>query len=338
MILDEAELSDVEPLRLTLRERLGTFEQLRHFPDHVIADAIGVHELTVERYHRAGRCPSCGGLKITPDAEVCGLCAQRTKRSAPSRASIIAAIQAWVGETGRRAVAADWQLSDERWRVAYPRWPATHQVQEEFGSWTAALIAAGVDPHPRRWSREEIVTAARAWARLHGRPPRALDWRTAAGDEPRPSEHVVVEICGSWNAMLAAAELPIAHRAWSREEILEALAAWIDVHGQPPTQADWARACGQPAHPAPSWVHKAFGSWNAMLFAGGARPRHRVWSREEVLAACATFQARAGRAIAAMDFDDPANGLPSIKTLRRRIGDITRLRLELERAPHAGAA
>jgi hypothetical protein len=134
LILNEAELSDVQALRLTLRERLSAYEQLRNFPDHVIADVLGVHELTVERYHRAGRCPSCSGLKITPDAEVCGLCAQRTKRAAPPRASIIAAIQAWEGETGTRPVAADWQLSAERWRAAYPRWPAAHQVQEEFGS------------------------------------------------------------------------------------------------------------------------------------------------------------------------------------------------------------
>jgi hypothetical protein len=135
--------------------------------------------------------------------------------------------------------------------------------------------------------------------------------------------------------MLAAAELPIAHRAWSCEEIRDALNAWIDVHARPPTEADWARSGAQPAHPAPSSVHVLFGSWNAMLLAGGVQPRHRVWSREEVLAACAAVQARAGRAIAVMDFDDPANGLPSIKTLRRKIGDITRLRLELEGAQGA---
>lgn len=338
-VLNEAGLSTVQPMGMPLRERIATFEQLQHLPDQVIADILGVHELTVARhYRRAERCPSCAGLKLTADSAVCGLCAQRTKRPPPSRASIIAAIQAWVGETGTRPVAADWQLCSERWRAEYPRWPATHQVQEQFGSWNAALIAAGVDAHPRRWSREEIVTAARSWSQLHGRPPRGLDWRTAAGDEPRPSGHVVVEVFGSWNAMLAAAELATARRAWSRQQIVDALDAWNAVHGGPPTQADWARPGTKPAHPAPSRVHKTFGSWNAMLLAGGVQPRHRVWSCEEILTACAAFQVRAGRAIRAMDFDDPANGLPSIKTLRRKIGNTTTLRLELKHTRHQRAA
>lgn len=186
---------------------------------------------------------------------------------------------------------------------------------------------------PKRWSQEEIIEVAQHWTHAHGRPPRSLDWHKAVDDDCRPTAQGVVDAFATWNAMLTAAGLPIAHRAWSREETLAALAAWINTHGRPPTGADWAGGGGQPPHPTSSWVHVCFGSWNAMLLAGGVQPNFRFWSREDILATCAEFQARLGRPVRAKDFHDKDNGLPSIATVRRTIGSNRVLLDALNRAP-----
>jgi hypothetical protein len=223
-------------------------------------------------------------------------------------------------------------------RAEFPRWPAAYQVQQLFGSWSAAVAAAGVDAAPRLWSQKEVIDVAQQWARLHGRAPRCVEWRRVAGDASRPTDALVIELFGSWNAMLAAAGLPIAHRAWSREQTLAALATWIGMHGQPPTASDWAHSHnGQATHPSASWVHECFGSWNAMLAAGGVQPRFRFWTEPEILAVCADFERRVGRPIRARDFHDPHHGLPSINTVRRKIGDTSVLRRALRSSSAAGS-
>ena len=56
---------------------------------------------------------------------------------------------------------------------------------------------------------------------------------------------------------------------WSREEMLEGLAAWVAEHGRTPTMLDWKRA-GY-GHPNGRTASRRFGSWEKFLEAGGRR-------------------------------------------------------------------
>jgi Homing endonuclease associated repeat len=73
-----------------------------------------------------------------------------------------------------------------------------------FGSWRAALEAAGVAPAPVEWTRERVLDALRAHIDRYGHPPLSSDWRRPQHDEI-PATHVVINRFGSWRAAIAAA-------------------------------------------------------------------------------------------------------------------------------------
>jgi hypothetical protein len=211
-------------------------------------------------------------------------------------------------------------LGEGKWDAEYPRWPALHQVQETLGSWNAAIVAAGFDPRQRGWSAAAIIQAAQRWTEHHGQAPRIENWRRSATDGSHPSSRPPLDTFGGWNAMLRAAGLPVTHRAWSREEILSALSDWMTTHQRAPAMADWMHPEPAGAYPTPGCAADCFGSWNAMLTAGGVAPKRRSWSREEILLACAEFEDRHGRALRAEDLRG-ANDLPSIGAVRRHLGN-----------------
>jgi len=106
------------------------------------------------------------------------------------------------------------------WRRAGPDHPSSTTVKGVYGSWNAAVEAAGFRPrlrgHARRkppihlealptpsWSRDAIVRAFHHWFEKHGRVPRIRDWRLASDTHPNAS--TVKRLFGSWNAALATA-------------------------------------------------------------------------------------------------------------------------------------
>jgi Homing endonuclease associated repeat len=93
------------------------------------------------------------------------------------------------------------------WNAVTPEHPARRLVTTRFGSWDAALRAAGITSPstPHKWSRDAIATAMQAWAQEHQRPPRAMDWQH--GSPSHPARGHVWRQFGSWEAALQAAEL-----------------------------------------------------------------------------------------------------------------------------------
>ena len=90
-----------------------------------------------------------------------------------TRERIIAALQTWTDEQGRAPRSYDWAAATaraagfptagaEQWDREHPRWPHRALVTARFGSWRAALTAAGLpDPPPLRLSRRERIETAR---------------------------------------------------------------------------------------------------------------------------------------------------------------------------------
>ena len=68
------------------------------------------------------------------------------------RAAILTALRDWVAETGRAPRRNDWSgerpaeagVLQRKWMLEHPRWPSSSCVTDHFGSWAAALDAAGL--------------------------------------------------------------------------------------------------------------------------------------------------------------------------------------------------
>jgi Homing endonuclease associated repeat len=162
-----------------------------------IAAILDVSPRTVRGYLGAGRCVECGTYVVTA-AERCPPCAARRARPPErSREEVLDAITAWTRETGRPPRQADWPSLNGA------RWPSYMTVTTHFGSWRAALEAAGLRPNRRLWSREEIAEALDGWTREHGRPPLQRD--LAYGSAGLPTAHTIRRHFGSYAAALEAA-------------------------------------------------------------------------------------------------------------------------------------
>ncbi len=101
------------------------------------------------------------------------------------------------------------------WLAQAPGRPGYKTVQGLFGSWTAALEAAGLvaaPPGEIKWTRERVIEALQADAKEHGSHPRACDWRSKGPG--RPTTQVVRRRFGSWASAINAANL----HAWPERQ------------------------------------------------------------------------------------------------------------------------
>lgn len=168
---------------------------------------------------------------------------QATTTSPPPAASprqeVIEAVHRFALATGTPPIARDWDPAraravGEQWRAdrweqgAYPR-AAT--VRRRFGTWNAAIRAAGYEPRPaptrirQHRGTEGVLAALREWQERYGAPPTMADWepararrlgqdwraeRYAAGDWP--SMRTVRHHFGTLTAAVGAAGLTPAPR------------------------------------------------------------------------------------------------------------------------------
>lgn len=96
-------------------------------------------------------CVDCGGRvdgttpskRPDPSRPVCAACAGE-HYARWSREAILDAIRAWARDRGAIPTATEWANATD---VS----PATSRVQAHFGSWNAAIEAAGFEPRPRSY-------------------------------------------------------------------------------------------------------------------------------------------------------------------------------------------
>lgn len=117
-----------------------------------------------------------------------------------TRERIIAALQEDAERRGHSPRRLEWRRSDPQGRH-----PGEKVVFGVFGTWRAALEAAGLTPAPRAsvWSRDSIIAAFHRFEREHGRQPSATDWSRASLHYP--STTTVQDHFGSWSAGVRAA-------------------------------------------------------------------------------------------------------------------------------------
>jgi hypothetical protein len=108
-----------------------------------------------------------------------------------SREAIVERIQRWAGLYGEPPTIRDWDPSRARrtgqvWRAERfeaGEWPSVGMVKRQFGTFNAAVQAAGLTPRegPRRVKRhltgpDQVVAAIVEWTKRYGEPPTQADW------------------------------------------------------------------------------------------------------------------------------------------------------------------
>ncbi|MDA2916475.1 hypothetical protein MYX64_06500 [Nitrospinae bacterium AH_259_B05_G02_I21] len=164
-----------------------------------------------------------------------------------------------------RAEAEGGALSSYRY-VQSDRRPGMQAIQKRFGSWPAALAAAGLKgpPRPARATDEEILESLRS-ASTDGRL--SIAEYTASGR--RPSANSVIKRFGTWSAAVKAAGLespPMGRRrhSYSTEEALDAMRS-VAVNGRLSRPFYDSSGCKPTGRTIADW----FGSWSEAMKQAG---------------------------------------------------------------------
>jgi len=189
-----------------------------------------------------------------------------------SNDEILEALRADAERRGRAPLVREWSRKGEGR-------PTANLVMIRFGSWPAAIEAAGLSQVPvKKWTKDRILDALRADAEKRGKAPSSHEWDRAAPD--RPTRAVVIREFGTWAKALQAAGLDHTRNrtVWTDEQILEALRSDAERLGRTPTYGDWRRS--SPDHPSAQVVAHRFGSWAKAISAAGV---HTLRDREPAL-------------------------------------------------------
>ncbi len=197
----------------------------------------------------------------------------------------------------------------EEWRAARfeaipGRWPNSRMVTQRFGTWRAALEAAGEEIRPtelkRRWTEASIVEAIQRFTAERGASPRERDFAGA----DMPCADVVRASFGSLPVALAAAGVAptMGNKQWTEARIVAAIRAWTSELGKPPSKKQWASAeaaslprtligVGVQRAPLPSGVWEQPGLWVGPPVRAGSRPAGPWPNTETVKAAFGSWGA-----------------------------------------------
>jgi hypothetical protein len=178
-----------------------------------------------------------------------------------SQQCLIEKLQELAGRLGRSPTQVE--------ATADPDIPSHTTYVKRFGSWTAALRAAGlpVDPRSVGYDRETLLEMLRELVAELGRPPVCRELSQLG----LPCDATYAKHFGSWAAALAEIGLePKGNTRYGRDELLDVLRD-LDVElGHPPSQAELRE---REVLPHPSTYKYRFGSWNKALEAAGLTPR-----------------------------------------------------------------
>lgn len=254
-----------------LLERVQDTERLSRQgkPIKEIAEIIGVSTTTVRLYLNAKPCPSCGGPVISPHSFRCRECAiANLPTTSWTKEEILTRIHEWNIQHGQPPAADEWggnpsKMGESQWIRESPHWPPTSAVQIVFGSWTAALVAAGLARQTRTWNPAAIIEAFQHHTTQHGKAPTVA---LSLGNTALPSQATVEKHFGRWNIALVKAGCKPAKRArWTEADALNALCDWKSQHGRYPSSTELETTGGWET-PNRATLRRLFGSYCEAIY------------------------------------------------------------------------
>jgi hypothetical protein len=149
---------------------------------------------------RAGAEPRQDGFAVRRRGRIRALPEVDAREPSPARAprfsreEIVAKVRSWTAHHGTPPTTRDWEPSRARaakqdWRARRFEsgdWPSAPMVRRQFGTFNAAIEAAGFEPHgapPRQKAHlsgsDQVLAAIVEWTRRYGAPPTQTDWDAA---------------------------------------------------------------------------------------------------------------------------------------------------------------
>lgn len=199
-----------------------------------------------------------------------------------------------------------------------PRMPIALTYQNRFGSWNAALVAAGLTPletrwQSRKWSKKTMISSLQKLAKTLGRTPRNVDLKD---DLTMPPISAYIRVFGTWNKALETAGL----RYSEKEMILILQEKAKELGGRAPTPEEME------GMPSQGMYASTFGAWSKALRLAGidisGRIRHH-YSRERLILMLQNKAKELGKRPGIYDIEsDPK--MPSFRAYRTAFGTLTR--------------
>jgi deoxycytidylate deaminase len=265
---------------------------------------------------------------------------------------IAAALREWTRETGIPPKSYEWCPAsarpagligpeDSKWELEHPRWPGNTTVYRYFGSWAAALEAAGIKPEWPAGPEGTLAERVEAARRMHAAGESTRSIADALGVKPdtarrylkaHPCRNCAGPVVGDAKLCHICATRNGNPLRWGREEVLAAVRKWVQLEGRAPTSLDWrpVRFGGSERWEAefPDWPPTSvggimFGGWNQLLEAAGVDVNKPSWEPEEILAALRAYAEEFGKPPAKQELEWPPAGYPSSRTVRRHFGSFT---------------
>jgi Homing endonuclease associated repeat len=197
---------------------------------------------------------------------------------------------------------------------------ASNLLGKRFGSHQHALLAAGLVPARRAWTRADVIDAFTRFQREHGRLPTSTDLRATRGSGYPPASAVRALFGDLHSAQRACGYSgPPRRSRFHPDDAVRALRHFHTIHGRHPSVREWDQLGQRPSAPA---IIRHYGSWNAALSAAGlivTQPRRR-WSDDDILAAIRAFETGHDRPPRTADFGGPT--MPGFETVRVRFGSL----------------
>jgi CheY-like chemotaxis protein len=207
--------------------------------------------------------------------------------------------------------------------------PSTATVVRIFGTWSAALEYAKLNPNVYHISsKNEALNYVRSLAKDLGMVPTDHDMNQAAG---YPCARNVKDKlrCSSWPEVIELAGLDSKARRRKRaedrkrtkKELLAYLKKVAKILNKAPTVYEFTHTQLCDDAPCHTTYERHFGSWNEALKAAGLQPSRKYWSDLELLAVLRKLATELGRFPTTEELTTTTNReRPSVQTYYNRFG------------------